>query len=307
MRRHLPLLSALAALAAGCAVGPSYEPPVVAVAPAYHTDSDTLVSSSTLPTPFWEELGDTTLSRLISTALSASPDITVALARVRDARASKLNAQLDFAPAITAAAGYTHQQFASAQLPGVPDQFRRFDLWDAGFDASWELDVFGRVRKNVSAQSAFVASAEQDVRATRVTLAAEVARVYFDLRGAQSELEVANRNAENQQRTLALTQERLGAGRGTAFDTERAQSQLSTTLAVTPLLEARITADAHQLDVLLGRVPGAALKELATRAELPALPTSVRVGSPDQLVAERPDVVSAERQLAASRRRDSIR
>jgi NodT family efflux transporter outer membrane factor (OMF) lipoprotein len=175
----------------------------------------------------------------------------------------------------------------------------RLDLYDVGFDASWELDVFGRVRKNVAAQSAFTAAAEHSLEDVQVSLSAEVARTYFELRGAQRQLSVAQRNAEVQRRTVAVTEDRLAAGRGSAFDVERARSVLQLTLASVPGLNARIAADRNRIATLLGRAPENVPTDLLNDGPLPALPESVTVGSPRQLVRRRPDVLAAERQVAA--------
>lgn len=249
--------------------------------------------------PFWRELGDSTLAFLVNEALRGNPDVHVAESRLRGARASRRLSAFDFAPTVTASAGVSRQRLSIAQLPGLTAQPPSQDLWDGGFDASWELDIFGRISHTVRAEGAFVASAEEDVHDVQLSLAAEVARTYFELRGAQSELEVARRNAENQRRTVALTEERLAAGRGTAFDTERAKAELALTLAATPAIEARIAASQYRLAVLLGRSPEALPHALLEPGELPPLPEVVRVGSPEQLVKRRPDVLSAERQLAA--------
>jgi NodT family efflux transporter outer membrane factor (OMF) lipoprotein len=257
------------------------------------------VSSEAPDTRFWRGLGDSTLTLLISEALDGNPDVHVARARLRSARAARRLSAFDFAPTVTARAGFTRQQLAGAQFPGVASQLPRQDLWDGGFDASWELDIFGRIGRTVRAGGAFVSSAQEDVHDTQLSLAAEVARTYFELRGAQSELAVANRNAENQRRTVALTEERLAAGRGTAFDTERAKAELSLTLSGTPAIEARIAASQYRLATLLGRSPEALPRAILASAELPELPDVVSVGSPAELVRRRPDVLSAERQLAA--------
>jgi NodT family efflux transporter outer membrane factor (OMF) lipoprotein len=249
----------------------------------------------------WRNVGDSTLSRLINEAVRANLDVRAAEARVRGARSARTEAALDFAPTVTFAAGYTRQRISSASFPIGAGRFPDQDIWDGGFDASWELDLFGRVRRNVQAQGAFVAVNQEDLRNIRVSLTAELARAYFDLRGAQELLSVARRNAANQQRTLEVTKQRLDAGRGTAFDTERAQAQLSFTLASVPLFEARVRQAQYQIGVLVGRPPAAVAKELETVAALPILPASVSVASPDSVVRRRPDVAAAERQLAVER------
>jgi NodT family efflux transporter outer membrane factor (OMF) lipoprotein len=244
---------------------------------------------------FWQRLGDTTLARLTAEALRANRDVVVAEARVRQARAARTNAALDLAPTITVAGGYTRQRSSSAAFGiAIPER----DLFDAGLRADWELDVFGRVRRTLRGHTALAQAAGEDVRDVQRVIAAELASAYFDLRGAQDQLDVARRNAENQRRTLQLTRDRLDAGRGNAFDTERAQAQLSTTLASVPTLESRTAAAGHRIGVLIGRDPTAVAAELAGPCPLPALP-DVAPGQVDSLIRSRPDVRAAERRLAA--------
>jgi len=196
------------------------------------------------PATFWQGLGDTTLARLMTTAVQANRDVVMAQARVRQARASQLNAKLDLAPAITFAAGYSRQQVSNATFgTAVPNR----SLWDAGLYASWELDVFGRLRKNLQGQNALTESSQEDVRDMGRIVSADLATAYYAFRGSQERLVVLQRNAENQRRTLQLTRSRLQAGRGTAFDVERAQSLLSTTLAFVPTLESQIAASQHRI------------------------------------------------------------
>jgi NodT family efflux transporter outer membrane factor (OMF) lipoprotein len=246
-------------------------------------------------------LGDTTLTRLINEAAGANLDIRAAEARVRGARSARTEVALDLAPTVTFAGGYTRQRLSSAAFPIGSGAFPDQDIWDGGFDASWEIDLFGRVRRNVQAQGAFVAVTREDLRDIQVSLTAELARAYFDLRGAQEQLSVAQRNAQNQRRTLEVTQQRLDAGRGTAFDTERARAQLSFTLASIPVLESRVAQAQYQIGVLVGRTPAAVAGELATAAPLPELPSVGTLASPDSVILRRPDVAAAERRLAVER------
>jgi NodT family efflux transporter outer membrane factor (OMF) lipoprotein len=267
--------------------------------------TDTIVTVPASPvasnTAAWRDMGDTTLARLINELVRANLDVVAAEARVRGARSARTEVALDLAPTVTFGGGYTRQRLSAATFPIGSGAFPDQDVWDGGFDASWELDLFGRVRRNVQAQGAFVAVSREDLRDVQVSLTAELARSYFELRGAQEQLSVAQRNAENQQRTLLLTRERLDAGRGTAFDTERAQAQLSFTLASIPALEARVRQAQYQIGVLVGRSPAAVAAELETVVPLPPLPAAVSVASPDSVVRRRPDVAAAERQLAVER------
>jgi outer membrane protein, multidrug efflux system len=309
---------------AGCASAPAYRESGVEVPPRFREVSTDSTPSfpATPPAPvsdtgarvvpsaaaaivdqttFWRALGDSTLARLIDELLRANLDVQAAAARVRGARAARRESAFDLAPTVTASGGYTRQRLSAATFPigfgSFPDQ----DIWDAGFDASWELDLFGRVRRGVQAQGALVGAASEDLRDVQVTLTSELARTYFELRGAQERLDVTRRNAENQRRTLQVTQQRLDAGRGTAFDTERAQAQLSFTLAAVPDLEARVASAQYQIGVLVGRPPASLAGELSKAFALPPLPGAVTVTSPDSLVRRRPDVSAAERQVAAER------
>lgn len=277
------------------AVDASSVSPVAATTPARGR-----LSAAPPDTAFWVALGDSTLITLLHEAQQASPDVHAAESRLIAARASRRLSALDLAPAITAAASVSRQQLSAAQFPGTSGVLPRQDLWDAGFDASWELDIFGRVGRTVRAGRAFEEAADDDVRDVRLSLAAEVARTYFEMRGAQSELAVANRNAENQRRTEVLTERRLDNGSGTAFDVERARAELALTRAATPTIEARIAASRYRLAVLLGRTPESLPAALLTPADLPPLPDEVRVGSPGELVRRRPDVLSAEREMAGT-------
>lgn len=249
----------------------------------------------------WQQLGDTTLDRLIQEVIKANPDVQAAEARVRGARAVKLSATLDFVPTVVFAGGYTRQRLSPAVFPGAVAAFPDQDIWDVGFDAAWEIDLFGRVRKNVRAQGQFVEAAEADVRDAQVTLAAEVARAYFELRGAQERRAVAVRNAENQHHTYEVTQQRLDAGSGTAFDAERAKAQWNSTLATIPALEAEVAAAQYRIGVLVGRSPAQLATELSAAAPVPVPPAASAEHQVDSIILARPDVAAAERDMAASR------
>jgi len=256
-------------------------------------------------TEFWSALGDTTLIRLVNETRLANPDVRIAAARAAGARAERTGAALDLLPVVTTRTGYSRQRIASASFPGasgvLPDQ----NVWDAGLALSWEVDVSGRLRNSLRARSAIADAAAEDARDVEVALTAEVASAYLALRGAEERLAVARNNAENQRRTLELTQRRLEAGRGTQLDSERAKAQLSATLAAIPTLETVIETARQRIRVITGHartetfgLPECDTPECDTAPELPALP---ELGPVDQVVHERPDVRSAERQLAASR------
>ena len=310
------ILMALPGLLAACAT-PAYRAPEVPVPSTYSVSSITpvpvnargtsedvptpgiQVSTALASTPFWSDLGDSTLTMLIREAQRANLNVRVAQSRLTSARAARRLAAYDLVPTITGTGSTSRQQFSIAQTPGLATQLPASQLWDVGFDASWEVDMFGRVGRTVKAQGALAESSEYGLEDVRVSVAAEVARTYFDLRGAQRQLAVSGRNAVNQRKIVKLTEDRLAAGRGTAFDTERAKSVLYLTLATTPGLESQIVLDRNRIAVLLGRAPDALPAALLDSGALPRLPDTLYVGSPDQLVRRRPDVLRAERQLAA--------
>ena len=182
---------------------------------------------------------------------------------------------------------------------GLTSQLPQRDLYDVGFDASWELDVFGRVNRTVNAYGTLAASAEHGLRDVQVSLAAEVARTYFELRGAEQQLAVARRNAENQRRTCRsrrIVSRRGGERRSTPSGQSRS---LQLTLAAIPVIESRIAADRNRIATLLGRAPGTLPADWLQPARFPRCRTRCGLARRQQLVRRRPDVLGAERQLAA--------
>ncbi|GFE78211.1 RND transporter [Steroidobacter agaridevorans] len=288
---------AVSAVLAACAVGPDYQRPETKSPDEFVSTDATQFATADVEGDFWKAFNDEQLNSLIEEALAANHDIRIATARLREARAIRGEAQLDFAPTVTASAGQTESRGSSRQALGFA---RDQDYYDAGFDAFWELDFFGRIRRNVEANTALVQAAEAGVYSTQVSITAEVARNYFELRGSQQRLEVAQRNAENQRETLRITTARLDAGRGTQLDTSRAQAQLSATLATIPDFESDITRSILRLGVLTGKSPEALLPQLSAVQKLPTLPTTQNIGTPELLLRRRPDIMVAERQLASA-------
>jgi outer membrane protein, multidrug efflux system len=298
MRKALLLLTTLALTA--CAVGPDYRRPEVATSDQFVGVDTAQFSTADVERDFWKAFNDEQLNEIIERALVANHDIRIATARLREARALRGEAKLDFAPTVQGSAGYTKARASERQIAPAPNADREQDFYDSGFDAFWELDFFGRVRREVEASSAQVQSAEAGVYATQVSVTAEVARNYFELRGAQQQLAVARRNADNQGETVRITTARLDAGRGTQLDSSRAQAQLSATLATIPDLEAGVTRSMLRLGVLTGQAPEALLPQLSAARALPTLPVAHDIGTPELLLRRRPDIRVAERNLAAA-------
>ncbi len=296
LSKKLSVLAVSAVLAA-CAVGPDYHQPETKSPDEFVSVDPTQFATENVESDFWKAFNDEQLNTLIEEALKANHDIRIATARLREARAIRGEAQLDFAPTVTASGGHTESRVSQRQALGFA---RDQDYYDAGFDAFWELDFFGRVRRNVEANTALVQAAEAGVYSTQVSVTAEVARNYFELRGSQQRLEVAQRNAENQRETLRITTARLEAGRGTQLDTSRAQAQLSATLATIPDFESAITRSILRLGVLTGKSPEALIPQLSAVQKLPTLPATQNIGTPELLLRRRPDIKVAERQLASA-------
>src|SRR5262245_36407602 len=297
MLKRFILTPLAAAILSACAVGPDYKAPETKTAPAFDGNGTPYSAEQGVST-FWKTFDDAQLNQLVDEATRSNYDVRIALSRVAEARALRRDSAFDLAPSINAGGGYTKTKFAQDQaIAGSP---RHTELYDAGFDALWELDFFGRVRRGLEASTADLGAVEAAERDALVIVTAEVTRSYFELRGFQQQLDVARRNVVNQQSTLDLAKARLEAGSGTEFDTARAQAQLSTTLGSIAPLEAAVARSIHRLSVLVGREPGALRAELAPPRDLPPLPGIVPVGDPAGLLRRRPDIQVAERELAGA-------
>lgn len=321
--RALSLALATALLTA-CTVGPDYVRPTLpaserfvrderAVEPAAGTTEDTTVTvvdnTTTAPEPdaeFWQHFDDPLLTRLIDEALLANHDLRIALSRYDRANALLRGAKFDYLPTITASASASESRASTDQSPGVPRADRDGESYDAGIVAGWELDLFGRIRRNVEAQRADATASAADLQAVQVAIVGEVARTYVELRGLQERLRVARENADNQRETLRLVDARLDAGRGTEFDTSRARAQLEATLARVPAFEAAVAFNMHRLAVLTGRTPDALIAELEPQRALPALPLRLEAGTPGELLRRRPDIAAAEHRLHAATARIGV-
>lgn len=304
------------AILAGCAVGPDHARPSMSLpgefarADASPTVGEGAVEGA-LPTPeadaeFWTTFDDPVLDRLVEAALAENHDLRIALARYDRANALLRNARFDRIPTITAGASAGDARTSAAELPGAARRDRDFEQYGASITASWELDVYGRVRRNVEAARTDTAANAADLAGLQVAIVAEVARTYMDLRGLQERLRVARENAQNQQETLQIVEARHSAGRGTEFDTSRARAQLETTLARLPAFEAAIAIDMHRLAVLSGRSPDALTGELEAASPLPRLPARLDPGTPGDLLRRRPDVIAAEHRLHAATARIGV-
>ena len=248
---------------------------------------------------WWREFDDPQLGDLVEQALKANLDVRSAYAVLSEARANARASGYDRFPTVTASGGYTRERRSERAANQNFNTDVYSNIYDAGFDASWELDIFGRVSESIRAQKALSQAAEAEFDGVSLSIAAEVARTYIALRGAQYRLNIAERNAKNQAETLELTQKLTEGGRSSALDSARAQTQLDLTRAQIPALQAEIKAAIYTLSVLAGQVPDALEGNLNSIKPLPSLPPKVNVGNAGDLLRRRPDVRAAERELAA--------
>lgn len=299
--RYLAFAAVILSFGLGaCTVGPNYAEPDTAPAEFLHVADAKLIQAS-FEVAWWQQFGDPVLDDLIVRALEGDLDLRIAAARVQQARALFRDTRLDYAPAVSARGTYQKQDaplFGAA--PSVELQY-----YELGFDATWEIDLFGRVRNSVAAARADAERAEEQLRDAQVQVAAETAREYFALRGAQQRLAVANRNLANQREALRLTQVRLDLGAGDELDVQSARARLAQTEATIPPLVTAERVAAHRLAVLLGLRPGA-LDETFVAVPRVFRITQLAIGAPDDLLRRRPDVRAAERGLAAQTARVGI-
>lgn len=303
-RNVVPIM--VAALLSACAVGPDYTKPDAAPGAQFANAVLPEFKRDGIEVAWWKQFDDPLLSELIDRAVSNNRDLKAAEANLRVARALYLEAGLDLLPTITSHANYTAQKRSFDAMNRRTFAPRELELFNVGFDAFWEVDFFGRIRRSVEARDAEVDAAEADLRDLLVSVISEVALNYFELRGLQNQLDVAQKNADNQAATLELTQARLEAGRGTELDTSRAKAQLDSTLATIPPIQTRIRENIHRLGVLIGQLPDTLSARLSEPAPMPKIPETIHIGAPADLMRRRPDIRVAERNLAAATARIGV-
>lgn len=303
-------LTALAAacMLAACTVGPDYRgAPAVAPQAASAASFVRTPAGGIAPTPapdqWWLALNDPQLNALIAAAFAYNPDLRAAQARLRESRAQLQQQRADQLPKISADAAAVRMRepnFGALSSQGGSSGGGPLQFYTAGFDASWEIDLFGGTRRAVEAASDEADAVDADLADAQVSLAAEVAQAYIDLRDQQQRLAIAQRTAELQQQMLTLTEQRRAGGTAAEVDVERLTTQVESTRSTITPLGAQIEISLDQLAVLTGKAPGALDAELAGPKPLPAMPASVPVDDPSTMLAQRPDIRAAERRLASS-------
>ncbi|HVU23428.1 MAG TPA: efflux transporter outer membrane subunit [Opitutus sp.] len=295
---HVALALAVLAFTAGCTVGPDYHAPAAtAVKMKTWAAAPAVTDNAAASDAWWTNFNDPLLGRLVERALSASPDIALAEQRIREARAGVRLAGGRAYPQIGASAAKMEFRRTGPLNTVFPGSYPTFQT---GFDASWEIDLWGGTRRAVESAGAALQATQEAARGVRVALAAEVGRAYVELRATQRRLAIARTNLALQQRTLALTHERLHAGVASRLDALRAEALVANTEALVPQLEDGVVRETHLLAVLIGEEPDALAGELAAPEPIPTAPAQVALGLPAELLRRRPDIRAAERRLAAA-------
>ena len=291
----------LALAVSACALRPPYKAPTVAPADIKSADSSLVVRQPFDPR-WWGQFEDPVLDRLMSRALAANHDVRIAVARFDQARAIFDDVQLDRYPTATVSAIADRR---SEAIPGFSNEPRTISTYRAGFDAFWELDVFGRVRNQVRSAAANAENYAAALDDVRVSVAAELGRNYFELRGLQQRLAVAERNLSSQQETLRLTRVRDDEGFGEPQDVASAAAHAAAIEASIPPIRNAIAQREHRLAVLTATRPGELNEDLSPRP-YPVLAKALAIGDPDALLRSRPDVRAAERRLAAATANEAV-
>jgi len=297
-------LSALASalLLAGCiTVGPDYHRPVEKPVTLQGVDA-AQQSARDFQANWWAQFNDPTLDVLIKRAAKNSPDLKIALARLNQSRAQLGTARSRQVPDIEAQTSYTRSR---EQQPGFTTYRETITSYQAGFDASWELDLFGGIRRSVEAARADTEAGAASLEDAQVTLFAEVARHYFDLRGTQLRIDVAQRDIGNLRDSLKLIKSRADVGTGSDQDVASASARLAAVEAQLPPLQIQAQADTFRLAVLLGERPGELDIDLSPKTFRP-IDTVLPIGNAGDVLARRPDIRVAERELAAANARIGV-
>ena len=298
-------LGVVLSLSFGCAVGPRYERPQVAVPKAF---SEGNVAGPTSFERWWTGFQDPMLESLVVRAIEGNLDLKISASRIREARAARGIAIAAALPQLSASGGYSRSKQLVARADGVAlaEGSSPRNVFEAGFDASWEIDVFGGVRRDAEAALAQVQAAEEAREDLLVTLVADVARNYIEMRGAERQIEILDQTVEAQKQSLALAEARFDSGLGTELDVTRAEGLVAATVAQRPVLEVLRRQSAFRIGVLLGRDPEALLSELDAPGTLPPAPPEVPQVLPSELLSRRPDLRRSERELAAATARIGV-
>ena len=296
---YLPSLLVLALSA--CAVGPDYKTP--ATEPA-QISADNLkgFDRAHFEGIWWQQFDDPTLNQLVTQSLAGNRELRVAFARLRAARAIRDDVSNDAMPTITSRAS---SDLGKGQIPGQTEKRVNSERYDLGLDMAWEVDLFGRIQRELEASDADEQAAAADLYQLQVTMIAELVDAYGELRGAQLRERIALDNLKNQQDSKAITESLRDAGVGDQLDVVRADARLASVEASVPQLQAEQVRERNRIATLLGQRPEQLSVDLSPK-QLPAIAKALNIGNPGDLLQRRPDIMSAERKLAAATARIGV-
>lgn len=302
------------ALLAGCAVGPDYHRPDAPLPERYQAQSAVQQRSASRPACFavwWDGFGDPLLSQYVTDALAQNLDLAQATARMAQARAGLGAATAALLPSGNVS-GQAARAYQSAETPlgqvlsATPDYNRYGNSYETDLNASWEIDVFGGLRRGRQAALADYQASEAGVTATRLAVAAQTADTYITLRGLQTRLSIAEKQVSTQQELLEKVQLLNAKGLAPAYQVRQTEGELAQVQATVPVLRTGLDAAMNALDVMLGTPPGTHRSQLALPGAIPQAPQITSTGTPADLLRRRPDIIVAERHLAASSARIGV-
>ena len=308
MKPTMVITAICLALLTGCAVGPNYRQPSVSTPSTWASPlAEGETNGPATLAAWWKNFDDTNLDSLMATAVQSNLTFRIAEAHVREARAERGVVAGGLWPSIGGSAFYSRNRYGQNGFPTLPPGTTLdYNLYNAGFDAAWELDVFGGTRRAVEAANADIGATEFGQRDVLVSLLAEVARNYIGVRSYQQRLAITRDNIRVQREIRDLTSNRYQNGLSSDLDVQQATAILTSTEAQVPSLETGFRQNAYALAVLLAEPPGALLDEMSAEKPIPLTPPIVPVGLPSDLLQRRPDVRQAERELAAATARIGV-
>lgn len=292
-----PLTPSLLALAlAACAVGPDYQTPNTEPAQLGNQVQVKAFDRSRFESVWWQQFDDPTLNQLVQASLQGNRDLRVAFARLKAARSIREDVDNDNLPVVSSRAS---SELGKGQIPGQTERRVNSERYDLGLDMAWELDLFGRIQRQLEASEAQEAAAAADLQQLQVSMIAELVDAYGQLRGAQLREKIALANLKTQQDSRSITETLRDAGVGNELDVVRADARLAAVEATVPQLQAQQVRAQNRIATLLGQRPDQLSVDLSPK-QLPAIAKALPIGDPAELLRRRPDVRSAERQLAAA-------
>lgn len=310
LSRSIVLLPIIVSTLTACTVGPNYKRPNISLPEQYlGTPSNSLNDNSKADIAvWWQSFNDPQLTRYVTLALKQNLDLTQAYTRVTQAQAglSAANASLQPIGTVGAQAAKVYQSVETPLgqvLNSMPDFDRHGSSYEANLNATWELDIFGGLRRDREAALANYQSSNAGASAVRLMVAAQTANIYINIRGLQSRLDIAHQQLQTQQQLLSTINLLYSKGLASEFQVKQAKANVAQVQAVVPVLGMNLDIAMNALDVMLGTVPGTHRAELAEVKPIPVIPQITETGTPRDLLRRRPDLIMAERQLAASNAR----